>query len=161
MTYSLCLQLPNHIKFKRRLDIYANFIPQMIFFQSLFGYLALTIIYKFIVDWGKSTTPAPSLLNMFIAMFLSPGNVDPTKQLYPGQAFVQTVLLGTAAICVPWMLCVKPFVIWREKYANKEQGYIGLEDTPRPTAVSDGELEDGVGVAADQDEDEVMIIISD
>ena len=37
MTFALCLQVPNHIRFKRPIDIYANFIPQVIFLQSIFG----------------------------------------------------------------------------------------------------------------------------
>ena len=44
MTFTLCLQLPNHIKFKRPIEIYANFNPQMIFLQSIFGYLVLRLV---------------------------------------------------------------------------------------------------------------------
>ena len=31
MTFAVCLQVPNHIRFKRYSDIYTNFIPQMVF----------------------------------------------------------------------------------------------------------------------------------
>ena len=86
MTFALCLQLPNHLKFKRKVDIYANFIPQIIFLQSIFGYLVVCILYKWSIDWSESATDPPSLLNMLIEMVLSPGNVDPKKQLYRGQS---------------------------------------------------------------------------
>ncbi|KAJ7272918.1 V-type ATPase, V0 complex, 116kDa subunit family [Mycena rebaudengoi] len=43
MTFALCLQIPNHLRFKRSVDIYLNFIPQMIFLQSIFGYLVVCI----------------------------------------------------------------------------------------------------------------------
>lgn len=126
MTFALCLQLPNHIKFKRPLDIYANFIPQMIFLHSIFGYLVVCILYKWSIDWSTRDTEPPSLLNMLIAMILSPGKVDATAQLYPGQGFIQVVLLLLATVCVPWMLCMKPYFQWKEMQMIQGQGYVGL-----------------------------------
>jgi len=141
MTFALCLQLPNHIKFKRPLDIYANFIPQMIFLQSIFGYLAICILYKWTIDWSKASTEPPSLLNMLIAMFLSPGTVDPQSQLYPGQGFVQVILLLLAVVCVPWMLCMKPYFLWKEMQKIQGQGYVGLGHHDGPRESSDEVLE--------------------
>ncbi|KAH7890034.1 V-type ATPase, V0 complex, 116kDa subunit family [Phlebopus sp. FC_14] len=141
MTFALCLQLPNHIKFKRPLDIYANFIPQMIFLQSIFGYLVVCILYKWSIDWSTRSTEPPSLLNMLIAMFLSPGTVDPHTQLYPGQGFVQVVLLLLAVVCVPWMLCTKPYFEWKEMQKIQGQGYMGLGHHDGPRESADGDLE--------------------
>lgn len=126
MTFALCLQLPNYFKFNKKSDIYTNFIPQMIFLQCLFGYLVICILYKWTVDWSEATTQPPSLLNMLIGMFLSPGTVDPELQLYPGQGLVQLVLLFLALICVPILLIAKPYLIWKEMKAHKDQGYINL-----------------------------------
>ncbi|KAH7914088.1 V-type ATPase, V0 complex, 116kDa subunit family [Hygrophoropsis aurantiaca] len=145
MTFSLCLQLPNHIKFKRPLDIYANFIPQMIFLQSIFGYLAVCILYKWSIDWSTRSTEPPSLLNMLIAMFLSPGTIDPQTQLYPGQGFVQVVLVLLALVCVPWMLCMKPYFQWKELQQIQGQGYVGLghhDDAPRESSDEVLEIEE-------------------
>lgn len=141
MTFALCLQLPNHIKFKRPLDIYANFIPQMIFLQSIFGYLVICILYKWSIDWSKASTEPPSLLNMLIGMFLSPGTVDPQSQLYPGQGFVQVILLLLAVVCVPWMLCMKPYFLWKEMQKIQGQGYVGLGHQDGPRESSDEVLE--------------------
>ncbi|KAJ7621610.1 V-type ATPase, V0 complex, 116kDa subunit family [Mycena polygramma] len=126
MTFALCLQVPNHLRFKRPIDIYANFIPQMIFLQSIFGYLVVCILYKWSIDWTQSATAPPSLLNMLIGMFLTPGTVDPATQLYAGQGAVQTVLLLLAAVCVPILLVAKPYYVWRETQKHEGAGYVGL-----------------------------------
>lgn len=126
MTFALCLQVPNHIKFKRYSDIYTNFIPQIIFLQSIFGYLVICILYKWSIDWSTASIQPPSLLNMLITMFLQPGAVPPTSQLYYGQGTVQIILLMAAAICVPWLLIAKPYLMWKEMHTTQGQGYMSL-----------------------------------
>jgi V-type H+-transporting ATPase subunit a len=127
MTFALCLQVPNHLKFKRYSDIYSNFMPQMIFLQSIFGYLVWCILYKWSIDWSKVTTPPPSILNLLISMFLKPGTVDPKAQLYRGQGTVQIALLLLAGVCVPWLLLMKPYLVWREMKRTRGQGYMTVQ----------------------------------
>ncbi|KAF8061695.1 V-type ATPase, V0 complex, 116kDa subunit family [Lyophyllum atratum] len=155
MTFALCLQIPNHLRFKRPVDIYANFIPQMLFLQSIFGYLTVCILYKWSVDWTQSSLEPPSLLNMLIAMFLEPGTIKPELRLYPGQGIVQSVLLLLAALCVPWLLITKPYLTWKEMKRTEHQGYRGLGDAPRdePDDVLEAE-EEGNGRAIAEDADE-------
>jgi V-type H+-transporting ATPase subunit a len=161
MTFALCLQIPNHLRFKRFSDIYTNFVPQLLFMQSIFGYLTVCILYKWSIDWSKSPTAPPSLLNMLIDMFLSPGTVDPKTQLYAGQGFVQAMLLLVALVCVPWLLCAKPYLQWKEMKRIQEQGYIGLshgDDVPRMSSdeLLQGEEEgNGRAIAEDMDEEHV------
>lgn len=133
MSFAICLNVPNHLHFKKPLNIYAEFIPQILFMESLFGYLVITIIYKWSIDWYAKDAHGdtlrnspPGLLNMLIYMFLSPGNVSPDEQLYSGQPFVQTVLLLLAVCCVPWMLLLKPYMLWKEHKKIKGQGYQGV-----------------------------------
>jgi len=160
MTFALCLQVPNHLKFKKQSDIWTNFVPQMLFLQSIFGYLVVCILYKWSVDWSKSSTSPPSLLNMLISMFLSPGTINPDEQLYAGQGVVQTILLMIAAVCVPWLLCAKPYLQWRETKIH-EQGYIGLSsdhDTRRTSSDDTLEAEeqgDGRAIVEDMEEEHV------
>jgi len=157
MTFALCLQLPNHLKFKRKMDIYANFIPQIIFLQSLFGYLVVCILYKWSIDWSESATDPPSLLNMLIEMLLSPGNVDPKKQLYRGQSTVQIILVLLAAICVPWLLITKPYLVWKEMHKTQGQGYVTLG---HDSATSDPQRIPGIGLE-DEEEGDGQAVIQD
>ena len=165
MTFALCLQVPNHLRFKRISDIYTNFLPQMLFLQSIFGYLVLCILYKWSVDWEQSPTGPPSLLNMLIGMFLSPGSVDADTQLYRGQAMIQVILLLIALVCVPWLLVAKPYLQYQEMKKIKGQGYIGLggEDTIGDHATDEqleGEEEgNGRAIAEAGQEDEVRLVL--
>ena len=161
MTFAICLQVPNHIHFRRPLSIYAEFIPQILFLQSIFGYLVVCIILKWSTDWSQASTQPPGLLNMLIYMFLSPGSVDPGEQLFPGQGVLQIALLLLAVVCVPWMLCVKPYVAWKEMKMHEGEGYGRVElreDENDRRNSSDGVMqaqEEGDGqVAAEQIDEE-------
>ncbi|KAF9481649.1 V0/A0 complex, 116-kDa subunit of ATPase [Pholiota conissans] len=123
MTFALCLQIPNHLRFKRYSDIYTNFIPQILFLQSILGYLVWCILYKWSIDWSTVSAPPPSILNLLISMFLKPGEVDEKVRLYRGQGTVQVALLCLAGICVPWLLLSKPYFLWREMQKTRRQGY--------------------------------------
>lgn len=77
----------------------------MIFLNSLFGYLSIAIVYKWIS--GKMT----DLYHVMIYMFLSPGTVDEAGYLFPGQAGLQVFLLLIAFAAVPCMLLPKPLIL--------------------------------------------------
>ncbi|KAG5437282.1 hypothetical protein PCANB_001075 [Pneumocystis canis] len=124
MTFSLMLSLTNHLFFKSSLDIWTQFIPSLLFLQSIFGYMVFVIIYKWCIDWSKSQTAPPGILNMLILMFLSPGKVQ--EPLYRGQAYVQMVLFIIAIICIPWLLLAKPLVLRYEHQRTIAQGYKGI-----------------------------------
>lgn len=159
MTYSLCFSYINARHFKKPIDIWGNFIPGMIFFQSIFGYLVVCIIYKWSVDWPAVGRNPPGLLNMLIYMFLQPGKLD--ERLYAGQEYVQTILLLLAFAQVPILLFLKPFYLRWENSQTRARGYRGIGETSRVSAL-DGDDESealvgGHGNSFDEDEGVAMI----
>jgi V-type H+-transporting ATPase subunit a len=98
---------------------------------------------------------------MLIYMFLTPGTVDDSVKLYPGQGVVQSILLLIAFVCIPWLLCAKPYLQWKEIKRIQEQGYQGLsrgDDLPRAStdALLENE-EEGNGRAVAEDMGEVHV----
>ncbi len=139
MTFSLCLSYINAKHFKTPIEIWANFVPGMIFFQSIFGYLVFAIVYKWSNDWYGTDRDPPGLLNMLIFMFLSPGHIE--APLYSGQAAIQSILLVLALICVPILLFAKPFYLRRQHNKIRSQGYRGLGERTRVSALDDDDDE--------------------
>ena len=142
MTYSLCLSLYNAKHFKRPIDIWGNFVPGMIFFQAIFGYLVICIIYKWSIDWSATDAEPPGLLNMLIYMFLQPTTLD--VPLYSGQKAVQIILLLLAFVQVPILLFLKPFYLRWEHNRARAKGYRGLAEQSRVSALDEDEA-DGHG----------------
>ncbi|XP_078332381.1 V-type proton ATPase 116 kDa subunit a 1-like isoform X2 [Crassostrea virginica] len=107
MTLGVILSIINHRFFNRKVNIYCEFIPQVIFLASIFGYLVCEIFIKWIVFSVKDSTTAPNLLIGLIQMFLF--QTDEKNLWYSGQEGFQAFLVILAAICVPWMWLIKPF----------------------------------------------------
>ncbi|KAH6959936.1 vacuolar ATP synthase 98 kDa subunit [Ilyonectria sp. MPI-CAGE-AT-0026] len=160
MTYSLCFSYINARHFKKPIDIWGNFLPRMIFFQAIFGYLVLCIIYKWSVDWLYTGAQPPGLLNMLIYMFLQPGTLD--ERLYAGQEYVQVILLLIAFIQVPILLFLKPFFLRWEHNRARAKGYRGIGETSRVSAVGGDDeneaLVNGHGDSFGDDGDGVAMI---
>ncbi|KAI8062149.1 V-type ATPase, V0 complex, 116kDa subunit family [Gongronella butleri] len=157
MTFAICLQVVNHIQFKNKMFIWLEFLPQFLFMESIFGYLVFCILYKWSVDWYARDASGelirngpPSLLNMLIYMFLSPGTILPGQQLYSGQAFVQVVLLLIAVVCVPWMWFAKPYYL-KKLHASHQYTSIAdddhFADDPELQAEEDDEMDVDVHVS--------------
>ncbi|XP_019361441.1 PREDICTED: V-type proton ATPase 116 kDa subunit a isoform X8 [Gavialis gangeticus] len=114
MLFGVMLSLLNHIYFRKPLNIYLGFIPEIIFMLSLFGYLVILIFYKWTAYDAHTSKDAPSLLIHFINMFLFSYDDPSNKMLYKGQQGLQSFLVVIAFLCVPWMLVVKPLILRRQ-----------------------------------------------
>uniref|UniRef100_A0A8C9SHK0 V-type proton ATPase subunit a n=1 Tax=Scleropages formosus TaxID=113540 RepID=A0A8C9SHK0_SCLFO len=122
MMFGVTVGLFNHIYFKKPINIFLGFIPEIVFMGSLFGYLVVLIFYKWTTYTAAISRDAPSLLIAFINMFLFNYN-DPTNQpLYTGQMAVQCLLVVVAIACVPCMLIVKTVVLRHQYLLRKRLG---------------------------------------
>ncbi|XP_059410556.1 V-type proton ATPase 116 kDa subunit a isoform X2 [Carassius carassius] len=135
MTFGVTLSLFNHLYFKKPLNIYLGFIPEIIFMVSLFGYLVLLIFYKWLAYDAESSKEAPSLLITFINMCLFSYNDPTNKPFYTGQVAIQCLLVITALACVPCMLIVKTLVmrrqyLWRRHLGTQNFGGIRVGNGP-------------------------------
>ncbi|XP_051680936.1 V-type proton ATPase 116 kDa subunit a 1 isoform X6 [Oryctolagus cuniculus] len=119
MLFGVSLSLFNHIYFKKPLNIYFGFIPEIIFMTSLFGYLVILIFYKWTAYDAHTSEHAPSLLIHFINMFLFSYPDSGSSMLYSGQKGIQCFLVVVALLCVPWMLLFKPLVLRRQYLRRK------------------------------------------
>ncbi|XP_066405793.1 V-type proton ATPase 116 kDa subunit a 4 isoform X1 [Molothrus aeneus] len=111
MVFGVTLSLFNHIYFRKYINIILQFIPEMIFIISLFGYLVFMIIFKWCHFDVHSSQSAPSILIHFINMFLFNYSDTSNAPLYLHQKEVQSFLVIFALIAVPWMLLIKPFIL--------------------------------------------------
>lgn len=161
MTLAVCLNVFNHVYYKRKAFVWLEFLPQILFMESIFGYLIFCIMYKWSVNWWELDSNGqhihnkpPNLLNMLIYMFLTPGTVKPEDQLFPGQGPIQAVLLLIAVVCVPWMWFAKPFYLKREASQHHYES-VAVDDDEEQRAVS--HTEDDEEEEEEFDFSEVMI----
>eukprot|EP00252_Welwitschia_mirabilis_P011263 TRINITY_DN2534_c0_g1_i1.p1 TRINITY_DN2534_c0_g1~~TRINITY_DN2534_c0_g1_i1.p1 ORF type:complete len:818 (-),score=151.87 TRINITY_DN2534_c0_g1_i1:210-2663(-) len=114
MNLGIIMSFCNAKFFHNSLNIWYQFIPQMIFLNALFGYLSVLIIIK----W--CTGSQADLYHVMIYMFLSPTDELGDNQLFPGQKMAQIVLLLLALVAVPWMLLPKPLLLKRQHERSLE-----------------------------------------
>ncbi|KAL4581312.1 hypothetical protein LXL04_017523 [Taraxacum kok-saghyz] len=115
MNLGIVLSFFNALYFNNSVNVWFQFIPQMIFLNGLFGYLSVLIILKWI------TGSKADLYHVMIYMFLSPTDDLAENELFPNQKTVQLVLLLLSLIAVPWMLLPKPFIL-KAQHNRTHQG---------------------------------------
>ncbi|XP_057670713.1 V-type proton ATPase 116 kDa subunit a 1 isoform X2 [Diorhabda carinulata] len=127
MLFGVVMSLLNHLYFKDKLSILAEFIPQIIFLVFLFFYMVILMFIKWFMyfanveekDFVYGTRCAPNVLITFINMVLQKESpYDPncgTYNMFAGQLGLQKFLFVCAIICIPWMLLSKPIVIMRAR----------------------------------------------
>ncbi|KAB0375628.1 hypothetical protein FD755_012271 [Muntiacus reevesi] len=153
MVFGVILSLFNYRFFRNTLNIILQFIPEMIFILSLFGYLVFMIIFKWCSFNVFVSRRAPSILIHFINMFLfnykDPSNVP----LYQHQQEVQSFFVIMALISVPWMLLIKPFILRANHRKSQLQASRIPEDTTEDSEGDSSGHGAPAGVHGAQDED--------
>ncbi|CAI4227721.1 unnamed protein product [Auanema sp. JU1783] len=148
MTFGVLLSFLNYRFFKSNVDIFTNFLPQIVFLTCIFIYLCGQMIVKWLyfsahpgVIFGQEYPGpfcAPSLLigliNMFMLKERPVGFMDGENnhascylnQWYPDQSLFETILLAIAVACIPIMLFGKPFFKYLEN--KRKTGHIKLSE---------------------------------
>ncbi|KAL1495678.1 hypothetical protein AB1Y20_016542 [Prymnesium parvum] len=115
MTLGICLSCFNHLHFKDKRSVWFGFVPELTFFLCIFGYLVILILMKWAINWAEYGQSPPSLLNVLISMFMSPGTYTEPGRVFEGQEHVQLVLLLVAVAAVPCLLLPKPILIYLDQ----------------------------------------------
>ncbi|XP_061191407.1 V-type proton ATPase 116 kDa subunit a1-like isoform X2 [Saccostrea echinata] len=165
MLLGVLLSCVNHAYFRRPLNIFCEFIPQLVFLLCLFGYLVALVFYKWIFFTALCTQYAPQLLIQFINMFLitytprskpanftgdlyacssiEPKSINATSQtvFFEYQQPIQITLVVLALSMVPMMLLVKPFIL-RARHNARVKRRQGLYATSQRTLINNEEPPD-------------------
>lgn len=145
MTFGVVLTLFNYVYFKQYSKILVEFLPRIIFFWPLFGYLMSLMIVKWIVyrtsglDDGdvNNANCAPSILITFINMCMlsygeektTPPDGCDTVFFYENQQTVQTIFLIVAVLAVPVLLFGTPIIYLLERKKKKKLASGSAEDS--------------------------------
>ena len=123
MTMGLVLKGMNDLYFNDIISFVFEFIPQLIFMLSLFGYMIMLIYIKWFVNWDADLQQAPSIINTLMSMALKGGSVDgkPVWGSVVVEERTNKVLFYVAIMCVPFILIPKPLIkVYRMYYSVKE-----------------------------------------
>ncbi|XP_063966249.1 V-type proton ATPase 116 kDa subunit a 1-like [Lytechinus pictus] len=147
MTFGVFLSFCNHRYFKNPLNIWCEFVPQLIFMVSIFGYLVVLIFVKWLIYDVWNENDAPSLILTLINMGLF---TPPDPPMFKGQPSLQVFLVLVAVACIPWMLLVKPVLLYMQHQNRPLSTYLFWRN--RGAADASGLLSDDTQAVINQDE---------
>jgi V-type H+-transporting ATPase subunit a len=81
---------------------------------ALFGWMDLMIIIKWCTNYFGQESVSPSIITIMVDLFLSGGKVAGLS-LFTGQRYFNNFITLLAISCVPWMLLVKPLILFKEQ----------------------------------------------
>ncbi|SOV22155.1 vacuolar proton translocating ATPase subunit A, putative [Plasmodium sp. DRC-Itaito] len=123
MTFGVLMKGFNALHFKRKMDFFFEFLPQLIMMLSMIGYLVFLIIYKWVTPVGYGGFQKQGIINTIINMYLMK-EINSTNQFYPYQNIIQILLLSLFVLCIPFMFICKPAIrtyhIMKEKQKINE-----------------------------------------
>lgn len=101
----------------------------------LFGYMDLMIVIKWCSNYFGIESQAPSIITTMVGLFLDGGKVQ-GLYLFPGQRVFSILMVLIVCLCVPWMLLVKPFYLYKENERlvkeRKTRGDIEMSQIDNP-----------------------------
>jgi len=150
MLLGVFISFGNHLHFKKPLNVFFDFIPQVLFMLSTFGYLVLLIFLKWLLR--KVNSDYGFLINVLINMFLSPGKIEKARigdqlkdvSYYKGQGPVQVVLVLIALVSMIMMFIPKPLIQYlRYKKEKENSRVVGAPSSSSVLSVEDSDDEAG------------------
>lgn len=72
MTLGVFVKASNSLYFRRYVEFFFEFLPQLAFMVLLFGYMDFLIVYKWLQEWPNPEV-APSIITTMINMPLKMG----------------------------------------------------------------------------------------
>lgn len=114
MSFGILLKGWNSIYFRNAVDFIFEFIPQMLFFGGLFGYMILLIIVKWFTNFMPLILKghgdkASGIISVFSNIYLKPEHsLISTPE---NQYFIQLVIIGVALVSILVIFIPKPFIV--------------------------------------------------
>ena len=113
MSLGVWMKAFNAYYFKSAVDFIFEFVPQIILMLSLFGYMDVLIIIKWLTNYSGVEHEAPSIINTMINIPLKGAYIEgrPFISDLKSNQNISLVLLLIAVLCVPLMLLPKPIIL--------------------------------------------------
>ncbi len=128
MSLGICMKAFNSLYFRRYIDFFFEFLPQIILLWSLFGWMDFLIFVKWLTPWEVpcrqtgsrfDSSEAPSIITIIINMFLKGGAFADGETYLIGsdasegqpQKTASIALVLIFLISIPIMLLVKPLYL--------------------------------------------------
>mmetsp|Transcript_7390 Transcript_7390/g.6653 ORF Transcript_7390/g.6653 Transcript_7390/m.6653 type:complete len:89 (+) Transcript_7390:1105-1371(+) len=84
MALGVCMKAANAMHYENKLDLFLEFVPQIILLFVLFGYMDMLIVFKWLSDFTNIESKAPSIISTMIGMALDGGNLPPGQSAVIG-----------------------------------------------------------------------------
>lgn len=102
----------------------------------MFGYMDMLIVIKWFTNYTGHTDQAPSIITTMVSMFLAGGEIK-GQEFFAHNQFVSNILVVICLACIPWMLCVKPYILYKEnekksKVARDRAGDYEMDEIGNP-----------------------------
>lgn len=160
MSLGIVLKGCNEIYKSNWIEFFFEFIPQLVLFMCLFGFMDLMVIIKWTTDYSDDTSKAPAIINTMLNMAMNGGQPSAPhesplfgdKSSYDDQIALMNTLMLIVMICIPLMLCVKPCYIQCCK--SKSSSHVDHEDEFEQVVTSEDnfvKVEDGQKLKASED----------
>ena len=75
MTLGIFIKALNNLFFNQRLELFHEFIPQILLLWALFGYMDILIIIKWTTNYEGHEHESPSIIQAMIGMVLNQGEI--------------------------------------------------------------------------------------